>query len=337
MISRQVSLLPYNTFNIQAAAAFWSQIDSVEQAKSLLKVPNRPDVPLAILGGGSNILLTGDQNLWIWKNGIKGIDIVGEEEDSVMVRFGGGEIWQDCVEYCINRNWAGIENLSLIPGCMGAAPIQNIGAYGVELKDVFVSLEAISLEDGAIKYFDLNDCEFGYRSSVFKTKLKGRFLIAYVILRLNKKHKLNTSYSGIENMLAKKAISSPGIRDISEVVKEIRRSKLPDPTRLGNAGSFFKNPIIPLAQFESLQNKFPTIPSYPAEDGHIKTSAAWLIDQSGWKGIREGNYGTYSKHALILVNYGNASGKDIWALAQRIQTSVQYQFGIELEPEVNIW
>ena len=293
--------------------------------------------PLRILGGGSNILFTQNVDGVLLKNEIKGIDIIDEDNEAVLVRVGGGENWHQFVMWSLSHNLSGIENLALIPGTVGAAPIQNIGAYGVEQQDNFHSLEAIDLENGIKSTYYKGDCDFGYRNSIFKNDLKGQVLITHVTYQLSKKANINIQYGAIQSTLEEKNITDPSILDVANAVITIRQSKLPDPKELGNTGSFFKNPIIPMEQFDSLKSNFENIVSYPVSDTHIKVPAAWLIDQCELKGYRKGDAGIHKNHALILVNYGNAKGSEMLELAEMVMDEVRTKFGIELEPEVNIW
>ncbi len=333
-IKLNVSLKAYNTFGINAHAEQFAEINDVAELMELLHT-HRPD---RILGGGSNVLFCGDVKGLTLRNNLKAKEIVHENENLVQVRFGAGENWHECVLWAIEKGYGGIENLSLIPGTIGAAPMQNIGAYGVELKDVFVELEAVHLRKKTRQTFDHAACEFGYRESVFKKKLKGQFFITAVTLQLSKKnHKLNTSYGAIQMILEKNDVKSPDIKAISDAVIQIRQSKLPDPAKLGNAGSFFKNPVILKSQFDPLKLKFPDIVSYDLPDDMVKVPAGWLIEQCGWKGKQIGDAGTYQHQALVIVNHGTASGEEIWQLAQKIQQSVSDKFGIDLTPEVNVF
>ncbi len=330
------SLQSLNTFGIDANASYYAPANSINELRELLAQSGGRSV--RILGGGSNILLTHDVAGIVIRNNIQGITIESENDTHAHICAGGGVNWHQLVLWCLQHNLGGIENLSLIPGTVGAAPIQNIGAYGVEIKDVFSHLEAVSLEDGSLKVFRQDECRFGYRDSIFKREAAGKYFIAYVYLQLTKTdHRLNTAYGAIRDTLQEKGIEEPTIHDVSEAVIRIRSSKLPDPTKLGNAGSFFKNPEIPAAQFEALQQQYPRIVHFPGSDGRVKVPAGWLIEQCGWKGFREGPVGCYDKQALVLVNYGGASGQEVFGLAQRIINSVEKQFGIRLTPEVNIW
>lgn len=329
------SLKNYNTFGIDVRARYFVEVTTIAELQTAIeKNPLQRNV--MILGGGSNLLLTKDVEKLVILNRIAGFEVVEEDQKTVVVRVGGGENWHEFVLECVRRNLGGVENLSLIPGTVGAAPIQNIGAYGVELKDVFERLEAVHLQTGKIEVFEVEDCRFGYRDSVFKRELKGKYAIAYVYFRLQKVAQLNTSYGAISSVLTQKRIAQPTIQDVSTAVIEIRQSKLPDPKVLGNSGSFFKNPELEQQQFNALQKRFPDIVHYPLPSGKVKVPAAWLIEQCGWKGKRVGNTGAYEKQALVLVNYGEASGVEVWQLAQAIAQSVKEKFGIEIAPEVNV-
>jgi UDP-N-acetylmuramate dehydrogenase len=336
-IAKNVSLRPYNTFGIEATAGNFATFENIEQLKELLR--QNKSQPLHILGGGSNILLTQPQiEGLVIRNLIKGIEIDSIFEKHVWVAIGAGELWHDLVQWCLEHQLGGIENLSLIPGTVGAAPMQNIGAYGVELKDVFIKLEAIHLTTGKRRIFYHRDCQFGYRESIFKTKLKNQYCITKVWLKLQKPpHQVKVQYGDIQKMLQEKGITKPGIRDISQTVIAIRQSKLPDPAILGNAGSFFKNPVIPLSHFTELKLTFPEMPSYPVDENSVKIPAGWLIEKTGWKGKVVGNTGSHARQALVLVNYGQATGTEIHALALRIIADVNATFGIILQPEVNLW
>ncbi|MEQ8525817.1 UDP-N-acetylmuramate dehydrogenase [Gracilimonas sp.] len=334
-IQENFNLSDYNTMGIAAKARYFVSVKSVEELKNLLADTRFYNTPKFIISGGSNVLFVSDYDGLVIHVDIKGISIEHEDEIQVKLNAGAGENWHQLVLYCVEKGWGGIENLSLIPGSVGAAPIQNIGAYGVELEEVFDSLEAVELETGEVKSFSKDECRFGYRDSVFKNELKGRFVIVNVRLKLQKSPTLNTSYRALSEKLEEEGIGDPSIKDISQAVIEIRQSKLPDPTEIGNTGSFFKNPVITKNQFQDLKSAYPEIPSYP--DGEkVKVPAAWLIDQCGWKGKRFGDAGVHKMQALVIVNYGKATGKEIWNLAQKIQVSVKDRFGVLLTPEVNI-
>jgi len=334
-IQENISLRELNTFHIQAYARYFASFASAEELEEALMAPvnARP----MILGGGSNILFTGDYDGLILKNEILGIDLVQEDESFAYIRAGAGENWHKVVLYCIERNLGGIENLSLIPGNVGASPMQNIGAYGVELKDVFHELEAYHLKDKTRVIFTSRDCAFGYRESVFKNRLKGEFAILNVTFRLNKRPKFNTSYGALDQELRKMGVEDLSISKISKAVINIRSSKLPDPKVLGNAGSFFKNPSVSVPTYDQLAEKYPGIPGYPAEEGLIKLAAGWMIEKCGWKGFREGDAGCHALQALVLINYGEATGGEIYNLSQQIKDSVELKFAVRLETEVNIY
>lgn len=328
------SLKNNNTFGIEATARRLGTFATVDELATLLAEYPKPAL---ILGGGSNILLTRDIDGPVLINAIKGIDLVDEDERYLYVKAGAGENWHGFVRHCIDRDWAGVENLSLIPGNVGAAPMQNIGAYGVEIKDVFHDLEAWDRADGKIKMFTLNDCGFGYRESIFKHEYKDRFIILTVTFRLRREPVFHTEYGAIREELTENNSTELSIRAISEAVIRIRSSKLPDPAEIGNAGSFFKNPTIPNDQYDKLKGKFPGIVAYPAASQKAtRLSAAWLIDQCGWKGYRRGDAGVHANQALVLVNYGHATGKEIYDLSEEVLQSVRSTFGVTLEREVNI-
>lgn len=342
-ISKNVSLRQYNTFGINVYARYFSSFKHLEDLTACLE--ENLTMEKMIIGGGSNILLTGDVDGMVLKNEIMGIEKLREDEEYVYVRASAGENWHGFVQHCIQHNWGGLENLSLIPGCVGAAPMQNIGAYGVEQQEVFEALTALHLQDKRIQIFNASDCAFGYRESVFKRKFRSQFVILDVTFRLLKRPVFHTTYGAIQQELEKMKVKDLSIQAISQAVIHIRSSKLPDPAVIGNAGSFFKNPEIPLQQFESLKKNYPGMPNYPAkkyadsnsdEENRVKIAAAWLIEQCGWKGFRRGDAGVHVHQALVLVNYGNAKGSDIYQLSEEILQSVKEKFGIVLEREVNI-
>lgn len=335
LIAQNISLKPFNSFGIEAIAAYYSRIDTAAALEELLQEPIVQHQKILVLGGGSNLLFTKDVNGLVIHNQIKGIHIIHETNDTIYLKVMAGEPWHELVQYCVAKNWGGIENLSLIPGNTGAAPIQNIGAYGVEIKDLIHEVEAIQLTDGKKINLSNTDCAFGYRDSIFKNELKHACIIIAVTLRLTKNPIFNTSYGAISTELEKMKVSTLSISAILQAVINIRTSKLPNPSIIGNAGSFFKNPIISETQYLQLLKDFPTIPSYSSGE-NIKIPAGWLIEQCGWKGYRKGDAGCYDKQALVLVNYGNASGADIYELSTAIIQSVQTKFGIYLEREVNI-
>lgn len=323
-----------NTFGIASSAAYFAEFQSVAELGSLLN--QIPKEPLMILGGGSNILLTQAFEGTVLQNKILGIEIIEETENDMIVRVGAGEVWHDFVMWAVNNNYGGIENLSLIPGSVGASPMQNIGAYGVEIKDVLVNVEAYHIQNQEAHNFSNAACKFGYRESVFKRYLKGGYVIVYVTFRLSKSPKLNLDYGAIRDVLQERNITQPSIKDVSDAVIHIRQSKLPDPKVIGNAGSFFKNPAVEKEKYATLQLKHPNIPSYPLNETHVKVPAGWLIEQAGWKGKDFGNYGVHDKQALVLVNRGGASGQEIFDLSTKILEDIQEKFGIELEREVNV-
>jgi len=336
-LKEQQSLKAHNTFHINAHASLFCTISSLNDAISLFRLPAYKEHPSLIVGSGSNILFTNDFAGIVIHNELKGIRAVKETDQHVEVEAASGEQWHSLVMHCVNNNWGGIENLSLIPGTVGAAPMQNIGAYGVEIKDVIITVNAIDRASGDKVTFTAEECRFGYRESVFKHELKEKFLISSVTLRLTKKnHKLNTSYGAIKETLSMMNNAAPAVQSISAAVIAIRRSKLPDPEVIGNAGSFFKNPVVSREHYEALKKSYPTMPGYFSENQSVKVPAAWLIEQDGWKGKRFGDAGVHANHALVLVNYNDAKGKDIQELAMKIQSSIQAKFEIMLTPEVNI-
>jgi len=334
-IQENISLKKYNTFGIDVSAKYFSFFSTIDTLNEL--ITHNSKLITLILGGGSNILFTKNFDGLVLKNEIKGIEKIKEDADHIYIKAGAGENWHGLVTHCVNNNWAGIENLSLIPGNVGASPMQNIGAYGVEIKDVFYELEAYHLKEKKIVKFNLNDCAFGYRESVFKRKYKNEFVITNVTYRLNKKPNFNITYGAIEQELEKMKVTELSIKAISQAVINIRSSKLPDPKITGNAGSFFKNPTVSNSKFQILNSKFQNIVGYPLPDGNVKLAAGWLIEQCGWKGFRGGDAGCYDKQALVLVNYGNAKGNEIFNLSEKILQSVKQKFNVELEREVNIF
>lgn len=339
-VQEYISLKPFNTFGIDVSAKYFASFNSVEELHELLEIKNRPTGnkkrETLILGGGSNILFTKNFDGLVLKNEIPGIKEIKEDEHHIYVQVGAGENWHQFVLHCIKKSWAGVENLSLIPGNVGASPMQNIGAYGVEIKDVFFSLEAFHIPDKRVVSFSVNDCEFGYRDSVFKRKYKDEFVITHVTYRLNRIPDYNISYGAIGQELEKMGVKELSLEAISQAVINIRSSKLPDPAVIGNAGSFFKNPEVENSKFEMLKGKHHGIVGYPLANGNVKLAAGWLIEQCGWKGYRKGDAGCHEKQALVLVNYGNARGKEIYDLSEEILQSVKEKFGVGLEREVNI-
>lgn len=335
-IRSNYSLKHLNTFGLEVKAKYFTEFHDVKELKEILSSAEYRNEKLLVLGGGSNLLFTSDffDGLVI-QNKIKGIEILQENSETITVRSGAGEVWHELVLYTISKNWGGLENLSLIPGTVGAAPMQNIGAYGVEIKDIFAGLEAYEIATGNIRYFTLEECKFGYRSSIFKQEEKGKFIILSVSFILQKKPTFHTSYGAITDTLKQMGITELSVKAISDAVIHIRQSKLPDPKEIGNAGSFFKNPEIPESTFEKLRSEYPSIPSFPTVPGMIKIPAGWLIEQCGWKGKVVGHTGVHKNQALVLVNYGGAKGEEIKALSKEVQQSVLQEFGIELEAEVN--
>ncbi len=336
VIKHNVDLAAFNTLNIHATARYFSCIQTVEALGSLVTSLRWQNEPKYILGGGSNILFVDDFDGLVIKVAISGREVIKKNSDFIWLKVGAGENWHKTVRYCVKQGWGGVENLSLIPGKTGAAPIQNIGAYGVELQDVFESLTALEIATGKQRIFTKEACQFGYRDSIFKHALKNTFIITDVTLKLPLHPRVNTSYGAIKEKLREKGITEPTIRDISDIVIEIRNSKLPDPAKLANAGSFFKNPVISNTVFEELKEIHPAIPGYPTDGQHTKVPAGWLIEQTGWKGKKMGQVGTYRQQALVIVNYGGTTGEEILQLAREIQQSVKKEFDIKLTPEVNI-
>lgn len=335
-IQQKISLKSFNTFGINVAAENFAITASVDMLKEYLHWANATNTQSTLIGGGSNILFTKDVKGLVIKNNIKGIEKIKEDDGHVYLKVGAGEVWHQFVLHCIENDYAGVENLSLIPGCVGASPMQNIGAYGVEIKEVFEELTAVhrfSLEE--VKFSNL-DCRFGYRESVFKHQYKNQFVITNVTFKLRKTPQYNIAYGAIKQELEKQNVQELSIKAISQAVIAIRSSKLPDPAVVGNAGSFFKNPSIPLDHFLDLKKKFPAIVAYENTDGTMKLAAGWLIEQCGLKGYRNGDAGVHDKQALVLVNFGNASGADVLAVCRLVQQTVLDKFGVELSLEVNI-
>ncbi len=336
MIEQDISLKPYNTFGLNSVARYFSKANSIESVREILQSSIAQQSRLLVLGGGSNLLLTQDYDGLVLKNDIPGKKIIEQTEKSVVVEVGGGENWHEFVLWTLENGLGGLENLSLIPGNVGASPMQNIGAYGVEIKDRFVELNAYHIPSGEVHTFSKDDCEFGYRESVFKRKLKGEYMICSVKYALSLDHEFNISYGAIEQELEAMNVSELSIQAVSNAVINIRRSKLPDPKEIGNSGSFFKNPVVPTSLANKLKDRHPNMPSYPAGENRTKLAAGWLIEQAGWKGYRKGDYGVHAKQALVLVNYGDATGQQIYNLSQEILDSVKEKFDVELEREVNI-
>ncbi|QKJ31711.1 UDP-N-acetylmuramate dehydrogenase [Mucilaginibacter mali] len=334
-IQQNVSLKNFNSFAIEASARYFAEISHEDELVELFMDPQWMAMPRLIMGGGSNMLLLNNYDGLVIRMNIRGIEHRISHND-VFVEAGAGEVWNDLVNYAVTHGYAGLENLSLIPGSVGASPIQNIGAYGVELKDVFESCRAFELSTGKFKTFNKADCGFGYRESVFKSELKGQYIIVSVKFHLSLIPNVNLRYGAIEQELINRGITQPTIKDVSSVVSHIRVSKLPDPSTIGNAGSFFKNPVIAADVFAGIQQKFPDVVNYPAGDGMVKLAAGWLIEQCGWKGKTIGHTGTWKNQALVLVNHGGATGTEIYALSSQIIDSVYTKFGVSLEREVNI-
>ena len=334
VFQKNVQLQPFNTFGLEAKATNFVAFQTVDELKESLI--QRADHPLLVLGGGSNVLLTQDFDGLVLKNELKGIKIVREDANHVWVEVQAGENWHEFVMTAIANDWAGIENMSLIPGTMGAAPMQNIGAYGVEIKQVFDRLTALEIETRELHQFTNSACQFGYRESIFKKEAKGKFIVTSVVLRLNKTPEFNVSYGSIKDTLEEMQVTDFSIKAVSDAVIKIRQSKLPDPAEIGNCGSFFKNPEIDKMDYEGLKAEFPSIPGYELPGKRVKVPAAWLIEQAGWKGKTFGQIGVHKKQPLVLVNYGGGKGAQIRDLALKIQESVSSKFGIILIPEVNI-
>lgn len=335
-MQENASLKAYHTFGIDVQARYLIEAYSIDEVRAIYSHPAYKDIPKLILGGGSNVLFTENYPGIVILNKLRGIHVIDENDSAVELEVASGENWHNFVLFCVERGWGGIENLSLIPGTVGAAPMQNIGAYGVEIKEVLVSVTYLDLETLEVKTLNKEQCDFGYRESIFKHALKGKTFIVSVRFSLLKKgHVLKMNYGDIKMILAERQVNDPQIKDISEAVIAIRQSKLPDPAELGNAGSFFKNPEIPVEQFESLIAKNPLMPSYPMPSGMVKIPAGWLIEQSGWKGKRVGNTGSHARQALVLVNYGEAKAEEVRNLAYSIIDDVKEKFGIQLHPEVN--
>lgn len=335
-IEYNASLKNVNTFGIESRARVLVAFSSVDDLDVILANKEVNTLPRIILGGGSNILLTGDFDGLVLKNNVKGIECIAEDEKHYFVKAGAGENWHQFVLTTLKENWAGLENLSLIPGNVGASPMQNIGAYGVEIKDRFDRLEAYNIETGEVEVFDREACAFGYRESVFKRGLKGKYIILSVTYKLLKEPEYSVKYGSISDELERMGSVEMSIQAISRAVINIRNSKLPNPAELGNAGSFFKNPVILEEEWKKIQIAHPDIPNYPAPEGKVKLAAGWLIEKAGWKGKRVGNCGMHARQALVLVNYGGATGQEIFNLSSEVRNSVAAQFGVDLEREVNI-
>jgi UDP-N-acetylmuramate dehydrogenase len=336
VISENVSLRKFNTFGIDVNARYYTAFSTVEHLDEWRQSPGMGEKDVLILGGGSNILFTKDFDGVVLHNQLKGIELTHEDENHYFVKAAAGEVWDSFVRTCVKQDWAGVENLSLIPGSVGAAPMQNIGAYGVEIKDVCHTLDAYHIREGRVKTFSLEECRFGYRESVFKSSEKGQWIILSVTFRLLKRPIFRTNYGAIQQELDKLRPDRLSIRDVSKAVINIRTSKLPDPAKLGNAGSFFKNPVVDLDMANEIKSKHPDAPVFPVDTQSAKLAAGWLIEQCGWKGKVVGHCGMHKDQALVLVNYGGASGAEIIELAMAVQKSVFEKFGVNLEREVNI-
>jgi len=333
-IKENISLKNYNSFGLDVKSSYFVECFSVQDIIDFLNIHQNMELPLMVLGGGSNVLFSKDFEGYVLRPCIKGIDVVEETENDVVVRVGAGEDWDEFVKYCVDQGWGGIENLSLIPGNVGTCPIQNIGAYGVEVKDVITFVETINIRDLILKSYTNSECKFGYRNSIFKTNLKGKQIITYVSFRLSKKPIFKLDYGNLVNEL--KRFENINLQTIRKAVINIRESKLPKPEEIGNAGSFFKNPYIEIEKFEKIKDDYSDIPCYKLGNNLVKIPAGWLVEKAGYKGKRDGNAGVHDKQALVIVNYGNASGQEILHLARNIQQTVIIMFGIELEMEVNV-
>ena len=331
-LQEYISLRPYNTFGIDVAATSFLEINDISDLEGI-----EADTKKLIIGGGSNLLLTKPVDALVLHNKLKGITVEKENDTHIWLRVAAGEIWHELVLYVVNKGWGGVENLALIPGTVGAAPIQNIGAYGTEIRETIDSVTFWYWSEKKLLSFSNRECEFGYRDSIFKNQMRDKFFITSVVLKLDKVPKLNTSYGAIEQELAHMGVTEPTVKAVAYAVIHIRTDKLPDPAQIGNAGSFFKNPSLSKSSFDKLLAMYPKIPFYPVNDSWIKVPAAWLIEQCGWKGYRIGDVGVHTKQALVLVNYGHAHGQEIWDLSGKIVQSVHERFGIQLEREVQVW
>lgn len=336
LIERNADLKPYNTFGVSARAAVLAGFSSEAELRSLLVHPELNSLERLVLGGGSNILFTRDWPGVVLRNDIQGIEVLNEDDERVTVRAGAGVVWHDLVMHTVAQGWGGLENMSLIPGRVGAGPMQNIGAYGAELKDTFDHLEALRISDGEIVRFSRSECRFGYRESFFKREGRDRFVIVRVAFALSKRPQVNVGYGSIKGELEKRGITSPTIRDVSDAVIAIRSGKLPDFRVLGNAGSFFKNPTVPTNEADRIKGLLPDLVTFPGTHGAVKLAAGQLIEKAGWKGFREDGYGVHKDQALVLVNHGGATGRQIYDLSTRVLESVRERYGVELEREVNI-
>ena len=335
-IIKNYPLLKLNTFGVDIKAKYFTSINTINELIEVRKTKVFTDLKLLILGGGSNILFTKDFDGLVILNNIKGKEIIDQNQQSIFLKIGAGENWHELVMYCVDNGWGGIENLSLIPGNTGTAPMQNIGAYGVEIEETFVELEALEISSGKIVKFNNSDCEFGYSESVFKNKMKNQYIILNITLELKKNPVLNINYGDVKVILESQNIKNPAIKEVSNAIISIRQSKLPDPKKIGNSGSFFKNPIVSLNQLELIKKKYPNVVNYEINENEFKIAAGWLIERAGWKGKKFNNYGVHEKQALVLVNYGLANGMEIFELSEKIILDIKDKFGITLEREVNI-
>ena len=335
-IYKNFILTEHNTFGIHIRSKYFTEIVSISDLKEVVKSKEFLNSNFLILGGGSNILFTKDYDGLVIKNKIKGKKILSQDNEFVNLQIGAGENWHELVMFCVDNGWGGIENLSLIPGNTGTAPMQNIGAYGVEIKETFVELEAFEISTGKILKFNNSQCKFGYRESIFKNEKKNQFIILNITLKLHKNPKLNIGYGDVISVLKSNNIENPTIKDVSNAIISIRQLKLPDPKEIGNCGSFFKNPIITLSKLNIIRKKYPEIVHYPINNKEVKIAAGWLIDKAGWKGRTFENYGVHKNQALVLVNYGNAKGSDLLELSEKIIVDIKEKFDVTLEREVNI-
>lgn len=335
LVQPGVSLKAYNTFGVDVAARYWAEADDDEQVRQALDAARERQVPLLVLGGGSNLLLTADVEALVLRMASHGIRLLADDGQRVEIEAEAGEPWHGFVQWTLRQGLVGLENLSLIPGTVGAAPVQNIGAYGVELKDCFLGLTALDRQSGAIREFDRQECGFAYRDSLFKRE-SGRWIILRVRFVLSRTAPLHLDYGPVRQRLAEQDIESPSAADVGRAICAIRSEKLPDPAVLGNAGSFFKNPLVPAELAQRLQQRHADLVAYPQADGQVKLAAGWLIEKAGWKGFRDGDAGVHRLQALVLVNHGQASGQQLLALARRIQADIAERFGVSLEIEPNV-
>ncbi|MCP1647646.1 UDP-N-acetylmuramate dehydrogenase [Pseudomonas nitroreducens] len=335
-LQEHVSLKPYNTFGVDVAARWFAQAHDDDEVRASIAVAAEKGLSLMVVGGGSNLLLTRDIDALVLRMASRGIRVLDDDGEHVVVEAEAGEVWNDFVRWTLSQGFGGLENLSLIPGTVGAAPMQNIGAYGVEIKDVFAGLTALDRQSGELCEFGLEDCAFAYRESRFKRE-PGRWLILRVRFALSRAAKLHLDYGPVRQRLADEGVTAPTPADVSRVISTIRREKLPDPAVLGNAGSFFKNPVVSADQAVALRQRYSDLVAYPQGDGQSKLAAGWLIDKAGWKGFREGAAGVHAQQALVLVNYGGATGSQLHDLALRIREDIRQRFGVELEMEPNLY